>query len=216
MTFALAAIYAGLISVDRFAAFNFMLSRPIVVAFVLGIIFGNPLECFYIGIVFEAVGLIDVPFGTRIPKEDSFGAFSACTLFAVLPIEHSDEFVLGFLLCILFMFPVTLSCSLVRTINMKLFLRQHRKGRVNAGQLLFMGILAAFMRGVIVYGGGTVIIYSLYQFIHGHLEKDVNLFFFAVMIFTFLSGYVLRFLSVRSVYKYAIFAGGLAFGWLVI
>ncbi len=97
MTFVLAAMFAGLISVDRFAAFNLMLSRPIVVALILGLIFGNPDECFYIGLVFEAVGLIDVPFGTRIPpKEDSFGTFAACTLFAVLPIEHADEFVLGF------------------------------------------------------------------------------------------------------------------------
>lgn len=216
MNFILAALYAGVISVDRFAAFNLMLSRPIVVSFVLGLIFGNIVECFFIGIVFEAIGLIDVPVGTRIPKEDSFGAFAACILFAILPIHHSDEFVLGFLLTILFMYPVTLTCNFGRSINKKLFLRQQSRGKVRPGRLLFLGILVAFLRGVVVYGLGTFIIYMIYNHIHGYLESRVNLFLFALMIFTFLSGYLLRFLTVRSIFKYAVFAAGLAIGWVIL
>ncbi|MGD9808341.1 MAG: PTS sugar transporter subunit IIC [Deferribacterales bacterium] len=216
MNLFLAAVYAGLISVDRFAAFNLMLSRPIVVAFVLGLIFGNQQECFYIGLVFEAVGLIDVPFGTRIPKEDSFGAFAACMLFAMLPIEHSDEFVLGFLISILLMFPVTYTCMLGRSFNKKLFMRQYERGRVNALQLLLLGMAAAFVRGVVVYGLGTVLVYAIYNAIHGYLETRFNLFLFSLMIFTFLSGYVVRFLSVKSFVKYVIFACGLAAGWMIL
>ncbi|PLX69683.1 MAG: hypothetical protein C0603_01765 [Denitrovibrio sp.] len=216
MTFVLATLFAGLVSVDRFAAFNFMLSRPIVVSFILGLLFGNPQECFYIGLVFEAVGLIDVPFGTRIPKEDSFGAFAACTLFAILPIEHADEFVLGFLLSILFMFPVTLSCTIGRTLNKKLFLWQHKKGKVNTELLLTLGLFLAFIRGVIVYGLGTCLIYLLYNHLHGYLHRHINLFLFAIMIFTFLSGYILRFLSVRSFMKYATFTAGLIAGWALL
>lgn len=216
MSYTLAALFAGLISVDRFAALNLMLSRPIVVAFILGFIFGYHQEFFYIGLVFEAVGLIDVPFGTRIPKEDSFGAFAACTLFAVLPIEHSDEYVLGFLLSILFIYPVTVTSSIVRSINKSLFLRQHAKGVVRPGSLLAMGVIVAFIRGVMVYGIGTLLVYALYEFIHGHLPNKVNLVLFSVMIFTFLSGYILRFLTVRSVIKYAVFLGGLLIGWVVL
>lgn len=216
MNFFLAAVYAGLISVDRFAAFNLMLSRPIVVAFVLGLIFGNQQECFYIGLVFEAVGLIDVPFGTRIPKEDSFGAFAACMLFAILPIEHSDEFVLGFLITILLMFPVTMTCSVGRNLNKRLFMRQMKRGKVNAPFLLFMGICVAFIRGVVVYGLGTLLVYVIYNFIHGHLETKFNLFLFSLMIFTFLSGYVVRFLSIKSYMKYIIFICGLAAGWMFL
>jgi len=216
LSFFLAAIYAGLISVDRFAALNMMLSRPIVVAFVLGLLFGNQQECFYIGLVFEAIGLIDVPFGTRIPKEDSFGAFAACTLFAVLPLEHSDEFVLGFLLTILLIFPVTLTCCIGRKLNKRLYIKQHERGKVNTGQLLFFGVSIAFIRGIVVYGLGTFLIYVIYNFIHGHLDNKVSLFLFSLMIFTFLSGYILRFLSVRSLLKYAIFASGLAVGWMVL
>jgi len=216
VNFALAAIYAGIISVDRFAAFNLMLSRPIVVSFILGLIFHHQQECFYIGLLFEAVGLIDVPFGTRIPKEDSFGAFAACTLFAILPIEHADEYVLGFLLAILFMYPVTLTCSIGRSINKKLFLWQHNKGRVNAGLLLFLGVVIAFIRGIVVYGLGTALVYLIYKALQGHLNRHINLFLFTIMIFTFLSGYLLRFLSVRSMIKYAIFVGGLFVGWVIL
>lgn len=216
MSFALAAFFAGLISVDRFAAFNLMLSRPIVVAFILGLIFGNQQECFFIGLVFEAVGLIDVPFGTRVPKEDSFGAFAACTLFAILPIEHSDEFVLGFLLSILVMFPVTYTCYFSRIINKAMLMKHLKRGRVRPGLLLSFGVLVAFARGIVIYGLGTGFIYVLYNFIHGRLENRVDLVLFAVMIFTFLSGYILRFLTVRSFVKYAIFACGLAVGWVIM
>lgn len=216
MNFVLAAIYAGLISVDRFAAFNFMLSRPIVIGFVLSIIFNNHYECFYIGMVFEAVGLIDVPFGTRIPKEDSFGAFAACMLFILLPINHSDEFILGFLLTIVLMFPVTFSTLFVRNINKNLLLRQQKRGRVKPGQLLVIGFAVAFLRGVIVYGLGTLLLYSLYNFLHGHLESNFKLLLFVLMVFTFLAGYILRFLTVKSTVKYFVFAAGLLFGWVML
>jgi len=216
VNFVLAAIYAGLISVDRFAAFNFMISRPIVISFVMSMIFFNHYECFYIGLVFEAVGLIDVPFGTRIPKEDSFGAFAACMLFAILPITHTDEFILGFLLTIMLMFPVTFTSQATRAINKHLFLKQQARGKIRPGMLLISGVVVAFLRGVIVYGIGTVLLYALYQFLHGHLDSDFKLLLFVLMVFTFLSGYILRFLSVRSSIKYVVFAAGLFIGWIVL
>jgi len=216
VSFLFASLYAGFISVDRFAAFNLMLSRPIVVAFVLGLIFGCPQECFFIGLVFEAVGLIDVPVGTRIPKEDSFGTFAACTLFSVLPVQYSNEYVLGLLLCILFMFPVTMTCSLARSINRKLFMREHKKGRVNSSKLIFYGVSIAYLRGVLVYTLGTFLIYVIYNFIQGHLKSIVDLRLFTIMVFVFLSGYILRFLSGKSVLKYALFSIGLAAGWVVL
>jgi PTS system mannose-specific IIC component len=216
VTYLLAAVFAGIVSVDRFAAFNLMLSRPLVVAFVLGFIFNAPRECFFIGLVFEAIGLIDVPFGTRIPKEDTFGTFAACTLFAILPLHSSNEYVLGLLLAILMMFPVTMTCGIARTINMKLFLRQQRRGRVYPGRLLFYGVMVAFFRGVVVYSLGTFLIYLIYNHIEGHLDSNVNLFLFALMVFVFLSGYILRFLTVQSYLKYAVFSLGLLTGWLVL
>jgi len=216
VSFILAALYAGVVSVDRFAALNLMLSRPIVVAFVMGLIFGNQAECFYIGLVFEAIGIIDVPFGTRIPKEDSFGAFAACALFAVLPIEHSDEYVLGFILATLFMFPVTYTCTISRSINKHLYLNQLKRERVSTGFLLSAGVMVAFIRGVVVYSGGTFLVYVLYNFTQGHLESQSNLFLFVLMVFTFLSGYILRFLTVKSFVKYAVFACGLASGLVLL
>jgi len=212
----LAAIFAGFISVDRFAALNFMISRPIVIGFVMSMIFFNHYECFYIGMVFEAIGLIDVPFGTRIPKEDSFGAFAACILFAVLPIEHTDEFILGFLLTIVLMFPVTFTSQATRAINKHLFMRQLSRGVVNPGRLLVIGVIVAFVRGVLVYGIGTLLLYSMYLFLQGHLETHFKLLLFVLMVFTFLSGYILRFLSVRSSVKYVVFAAGLLLGWAVL
>jgi PTS system mannose-specific IIC component len=61
-----------------------------------------------------------------------------------------------------------------------------------------------------------VLVYAIYNAIHGYLETRFNLFLFSLMIFTFLSGYVVRFLSVKSFVKYVIFACGLAAGWMIL
>ena len=216
MNIALAVLYSGLISADRFAAFNMMLSRPLVVSLVLGLLFGNSLECFFVGIIFEAIGLVDVPFGTRVPKEDSFGAFAGCSLLYFLPHTHEPNYVLLFLLILLMMYPVTLSLHITRAVNKKLYLRQQKSGRIYPLRLLVTGFCFSYARGVVVYTLGTFIIFHVYTFLHGSRNTDINFYLFSLMAFAFLSGYVLRFLSAKTYLKYAAFMLGLLIGWVML
>lgn len=216
MIYTVAVLYSGIVSMDRFAAFGFMLSRPIVISFILGLLFGNTIECFYAGIMFEAIGLVDVPFGTRVPKEDSFAAFAACCLLSILPCDHLPQYILLFLLCLLMMYPVTLTLYITRAFNKALYLRQIEKGRVYPIRLLSLGALFSFLRGVIFYSAGTFFIYLIYNLIESHLETSMNYYLMSIMIFVFLSGYILRFLSVRTYMKYAVFMLGLLIGWVML
>lgn len=216
MIYAVAVFYAGIVSMDRFAAFSLMLSRPIVVSLILGLLFGNTIECFYAGIMFEAVGLMDVPFGTRVPKEDSFAAFAACVLLSTLPCDQLPQYIMIFLLCILMMYPVTLTVYITRAFNKSLYVRQMERGRVYPIRLLALGVVFSFMRGVIFYSLGTFLIYQIYELIHSHVETSMNYYLMSTMIFVFLSGYILRFLSARTYMKYAVFMVGLLVGWLML
>jgi len=213
---ALAVLYAGVISVDRFAAFNLMLSRPIVISFVLGLLFGNTIECFYVGIIFEAIGLVDVPFGTRIPKEDSFGAFAACCLLTLLPCDHLPQYILIFLLVLLMMYPVTMTLHITRSFNKALYVRQQKRGRIYPLRLLMLGMGFSFLRGVVFYSLGTYLVLQIYYLIHGHIDYHLNFYLFCLMIFVFLTGYILRFLSARTYFKYAVFMLGLLTGWVIL
>jgi len=211
-----AVLYAGVISVDRFAAFNVMLSRPIVISMIMGLLLGNSIECFYVGIIFEAIGLVDVPFGTRVPKEDSFGAFAGCSLISFLPQAHEPNYVLLFLLILLMMYPVTLSLYITRAFNKALYVRQQKNGRIYPLRLLVTGFCFSYMRGAIFYTLGTFLIYHIYMFLHGNRGTEMNFFVYSLMLFAFLSGYVLRFLSAKTYLKYAFFALGLFIGWVVL
>ncbi len=77
---------AGLLSMDRLTAFNFMLSRPLVVSALIGAVGGNFLWCLVGGVFFELVGLLDLPVGTHIACEDTFGAFAYSVLAVWMPI----------------------------------------------------------------------------------------------------------------------------------
>ena len=216
MNIVFAVLYAGVISVDRFAAFNVMLSRPIVISMIMGLLLGNSIECFYVGIIFEAIGLVDVPFGTRVPKEDSFGAFAGCSLISFLPQAHEPNYVLLFLLILLMMYPVTLSLYITRAFNKALYVRQQKNGRIYPLRLLVTGFCFSYMRGAIFYTLGTFLIYHIYMFLHGNRGTEMNFFVYSLMLFAFLSGYVLRFLSAKTYLKYAFFALGLFIGWVVL
>ena len=216
MNIAFAVLYAGVISVDRFAAFNVMLSRPIVISMIMGLLLGNSMECFYVGIIFEAIGLVDVPFGTRVPKEDSFGAFAGCALLSLMPQAHEPNYVLLFLLILLMMYPVTLSLYITRAFNKTLYTRQQKAGRIYPLRLLVSGFCFSYMRGVIFYTLGTFIIYHIYMFLYGSKNTEMNFYIYALMLFAFLSGYVLRFLSAKTYLKYAFFMLGLFIGWVIL
>ncbi|MGE4497276.1 MAG: hypothetical protein AB7E48_05305 [Deferribacterales bacterium] len=209
--------FSGIITVDRAAGFNTMISRPLVVAVVIGLLFGSVELCFLGGLIFEIIGLVDVPVGTRISRDDSFGAYSFSLVLSYHAVTGMSSFILALMLVIVFTYPVTLSLHICRKLNKRLYLRELGRGdKFNASKLVKLGLLFHYGQGVVVYNLAFVIIYTLYQWFAAYLPGDDNYIPYIVFTIIFLSGFLLRFLSGNSYVKYVLFLCGVLVGWAVL
>ncbi|MDR2870428.1 MAG: hypothetical protein LBV04_08265 [Deferribacteraceae bacterium] len=203
---------AGLWSMDRSTAFNFMISRPLVVAAVIGGISGNFIWCFAGGILFEIIGLMDMPVGTRISRDSTFAAFVFAYVIAHLPVVTTEYCFFTLIIAYVLVFPATYSIVFTRWINKKLYQRSpHRESF-----LIWTGQAIAFARGVIVYAGGAVLISWLIEYAAGRLIVPSVSFLWLVIFFCFLAGYFSGFLTASMRLKIALLLLGGAFAWLIL
>ncbi len=73
-SFLLAAAFGGICYLDRTPAFQVMLHRPLVVASVVGAIFGNFTAGAQVGAVLELLYIVRLPVGASIPPDDTGAA----------------------------------------------------------------------------------------------------------------------------------------------
>lgn len=73
----LAAALGGLCYLDRTAAFQLMLHRPLVVASLVGALFGNLAAGAQVGAVLELLYIARLPVGASLPPDDTGAAFFA-------------------------------------------------------------------------------------------------------------------------------------------
>jgi len=73
----LVAIVGGLISLDRTAAGQFMISQPIVAGPLAGWVLGDTTAGLVIGAVLELIWVLDMPIGTFVPADATIGTISA-------------------------------------------------------------------------------------------------------------------------------------------
>lgn len=76
----LAGLLAMLVGIDRVAFAQFMISRPIVVGPLTGLVFGNALVGLEIGMLLELLWLGRLPVGAAIPPDDTQVAVGATVL----------------------------------------------------------------------------------------------------------------------------------------
>ncbi|MGA1845732.1 PTS sugar transporter subunit IIC [Deferribacter abyssi] len=211
---------SGLISVDRNSAFNIMVSRPILIALIIGLILGNLTMCLLLGVVFELIGLIDLPVGTHVPRDDSFMCYVGCFMINFVSIDNVFKLFILLLLLIISSYPVTFTDTLTRRLNQGIFLKNKVKWNdFPVTRVLAWGVLISFFRGVIVYNFLFFVIYFVYNqlvvinfnFIFNKYVTD-----YLILLIFFLSGYLIRFLSFKSLTKYIVFIIGVILGWLVI
>jgi PTS system mannose-specific IIC component len=208
--------FSGIISVDRNAALHMMFSRPLVVSLVVGIITSQIQLCLLCGIMIEVYGSLDVPVGTKIPKDDTFYAYVMSLLIGFEILKTPTDFILGMFLGIIFIYPVTFIEFIVRRINMSMYQSFMKKNLFKPDKLIFRSFIISFLKGVVVYNG----LFLLMAVILNQLELDLRIFGdtnqYLVISTMFLAGYLVRFLSFRSVYKYFMFIAGAALGWFLI
>jgi PTS system mannose-specific IIC component len=75
--FLLAGVVGGVCYLDRTAAFQLMLHRPLVVATLMGAIFGNLAAGAQVGVVLELIYLVHLPVGASLPPDDTGAAIFA-------------------------------------------------------------------------------------------------------------------------------------------
>lgn len=206
-------ILAGIVSVDRFIALHMGISRPFIVAIIVGLLTSNITYAFYAGVMIEIFGLIDIQVGTRLTREDSFLAYVVTVLIGMGYIISVSKLLLLILTMLVLMYPAGHTEELVRKFNRVIFLK---KGVKPSAFLLASGVAVSFLRGVIVYPLGVYIGIAFLRYFNEMFNTGSNLKVYMIFLSVFLSGYLLRFLSFKSVYKYIVFLSGLFVGWLLI
>ncbi len=214
-------IFSGFISIDRLAGLNIMISRPIIVSGIIGIVFNDIYAALMIGLIFEFIGMLEVPVGTTIAHDDTFGGYAGASAVLLGYINSDAVNILAaiFIISIL-MYPVTLSDKGFREINRYLVKKSVINNKTgNENKLVALGIFLAFIRGVIVYNAALIIILVFMSIISNIEHHFTNLYkpvIALTIIATFMSGYLLRFLIINRLYKVLLLALGMAAGWWII
>lgn len=214
-------VFSGLISVDRLAGLNIMISRPIVVAGIIGLLFGNVYATLMMGIVFEFIGMLEVPVGTTITHDDSFGGYvgAVAIVFGFIKPDAVNILSSIFIISIL-MYPVTLSDRLYRKTNQYFIKSSIDKYKLkNENKLIALGIVLAFVRGIIVYNMGALFVLVFMYIvcnIEFNMEKMDTPTIALTIITVFMLGYLIRFLIISKIYKVILLILGITIGWYVI
>jgi PTS system mannose-specific IIC component len=212
MELAILILLAGLWSMDRSTAFNFMISRPVVVSATIGALCGNFSWCIMGGMLFEIVGLMDLPMGTRISKDDTFGAFFYAYVIANMPTVTVGYSVFIMVIAYLLIYPSTYSIVFTRWLNKKLY--QHMPAQ--EGFLIWSGQAISFVRGVVVYLGVAVLASYFVNHSAGLLVLPHVGFLVLVALFCFFTGYFAGFFTATVRLKIGLLLLGGAFAWLIL
>ncbi len=100
MLYALAAVVAALIWLDRTYVLQAMIHRPIFLAPILGFILGNPEVGFLVGASLELLWLNAPPVGAYLPYDDSFCAAVAVPVASLSGLSLMPAVGLALLLCL--------------------------------------------------------------------------------------------------------------------
>lgn len=76
------SLLAGILNLETIQAGQFLISRPSFAGFLLGLVCGQPLLCFFAGILTEAIYLDFTPIGGAVPPN---GVFAAAVFAALIP-----------------------------------------------------------------------------------------------------------------------------------
>lgn len=216
MNWFLLVIFSGIISVDRRSGLHFMLSRPLPVALVVGLLTDNIYLCTLAGIMIEIYGSVDVPVGTRVPKDDTFFSYVISLVIGLGIVDDPVKMLISIFLCLIFIYPVTFTEYVLRKINNSLLNSFYKKSMSNPSKKIFYGVFLSFLRGVIFYNGVFFIISFILNHLNFKLKIHDNVPLYLVLLSVFMAGYLVRFFSLNSIHKYLLFFIGASLGWFLL
>lgn len=207
-------LFSGIISIDRNNALNIMISRPFIISIFFYLIFYSNPVILVMGIIFEIYGLTDVPVGTHISKDDTFAAYASCLTSLHSNIDTSIKFIALILFTIILMYFVTNFDLYSKKINRILYNRAESKDNFRPKKLIFIGILVAFFKGVIIYNLGALLLIGIINNIT--IVSDRNIGIYACILITVVMAYFMDFFEIFGHKKYFFILLGFLCGWFVL
>jgi len=209
---------SGFASIDRVAGINIMLSRPIVISGIIGYTFDTLIICLFIGSIFEFIGMLEVPVGTVITKDDTFAGYSASVLISLgATSQNAVSLLLSIILVGIMIYPVTLTDIYARKFNRLMISKSFKNKDANKDSILIrIGLVVSFFRGVIVYNIATAIIFVILYHTEPIYNSNYNPNLYLTLLAVFLMGYMLRFFHIITIFKPIVLMAGITFGYLVL
>ncbi|NLI09669.1 MAG: PTS sugar transporter subunit IIC [Elusimicrobia bacterium] len=160
------SLAAGILNLETIQAGQFLISRPSFAGFILGLISGYPLICFFAGLLIEAIYLDYTPIGGAVPPNGVL----ACAVFAGLSFKAYEYFALCFFISLFSGFLYAAADRKIRTWkNMwnQFYLMEIEKGKFKPGLWVTLSLIVDF--AALTSMSGFLI--SLFQKITPFLEK---------------------------------------------
>jgi mannose/fructose/N-acetylgalactosamine-specific phosphotransferase system component IIC len=179
MMLVVTSVIGGLLHLDRTAAFQFLISRPLVSSTVTGLVLGDMKTGLLIGMVLELLWLDTQPLGTALPPDDTIVAVvvPASAVITGRLIGSTDIPLLG--LTVLVSLPLSEAGKLldtgVRRMNGAFLARAKvaaRNGDISGVQRQHFAGLASFFFFFTVFSGiGIVCVFTVTRFLYPHLPR---------------------------------------------
>ena len=150
------SLWGGLVALDTTAAFQIMISQPLVACSIVGLLLGNFQLGFIIGIYLQLIWMGEIPAGAAFTSEGNIGACTGAAI-AILSFEHSMRMApavaIALLLSIGIAFIGGKMVVLYRTVNSQIY-----QSLINADKLTirqieqaqYLGLAGSFLLGTVL------------------------------------------------------------------
>lgn len=177
----IASLAGGVLHLDRTAAFQFLVSRPLVASAVTGLILGDVQTGLLTGMVLELLWLGTQPFGTALPPDDTIVAVAApaAGILAGRMLGSADTPLLC--LAILAALPLSEAGKLldvgIRRINGVFMDRAKAAAKQGdtrgVGRQNMIGLVSFFFFFTLLTGAGILVVLGITYFVYPHLPPPV-------------------------------------------
>lgn len=223
----LLSIAGGIVAVDTAAAWQIMISQPVVICPVLGLLFSQPEIGLTMGILLEMPWLVNIPCGGKHGTEGNLGAVAATGMAIYFNAHHINTVNIIVVISIIYGLGVARfgksGVEYVRRINLSLIHKADKaalKGDVRQIESLnYSGVLYFFVMGFVLIGFslliGFLLVQPLIKFIHPNFNTAFGLAKYAILGVGF-GGIVTLFMNRETKWYFFIpFLAGL-FIWIVV
>lgn len=173
----LIALLAGVLSLDTTAFGQFMVSRPIVSASIIGYMLGNVYAGVWIGITIELIWIAALPMGAAIPLDTTaIAVLSMCWGLAIHPYD-SAALILALALAVGASVIFVRADIFVRYLNVKIMrwveagIKDGKEDRIDMG--IYAGLALFFLKAFVLY---LLLIYpgrEIVKFVYYYLDEKM-------------------------------------------